>query len=222
MSVPVLAVAILPLVSGTDLTTGEGKRILEDTLKSLTSRPGCTAVHYGRQIEHPDKLQINIDWTSRQAHADWENDPNYGPFLKNLGTILAGPPNIYHLKIPASAPFSLPGAAPVTECLTFYFEPDHDEAAYTKSFDKFQEEAAKLDTGVTALTGGFGLQEQKHENLGKEGEEGPAKIFGGFIGWPTVEAHLKFRETPEFPGLIKYAREGVKGASVYHVAFEKA
>lgn len=66
------------------------------------------------------------------------------------------------------------------------------------------------------------MEEQKHENLGTEGQPGPAKMFCGFIGWPSVDAHMKFRETPEFPGLIKYARDGVKGASVYHVKFEKA
>ena len=66
------------------------------------------------------------------------------------------------------------------------------------------------------------MEEQKHENLGKDGKEGPAKAFGGFIGWPSIEQHMKFREAPEFPGLIKYAREGVKGADVYHVEFEKA
>jgi hypothetical protein len=66
------------------------------------------------------------------------------------------------------------------------------------------------------------MEEQKHESLGKDGEEGPAKMFSGFIGWESIEDHMKFRETPEFPGLIKYAREGVKGASVYHVEFQKA
>lgn len=60
MSVPVLEVALLPLKPSTDLTTGDGKRILDDTLKSLISRPGCTAVHYGTQLEHPEILQLNI------------------------------------------------------------------------------------------------------------------------------------------------------------------
>jgi hypothetical protein len=70
--------------------------------------------------------------------------PTNSSFCKSdLGPIQDGDIKMWHLKIPSSAPFSLAGAAPVTECLSFYFPSDHSEAAYTESFEKFKEEAGK-------------------------------------------------------------------------------
>lgn len=70
--------------------------------------------------------------------------------------------------------------------------------------------------------GGWGIEEHKHENLGeKEGEEGPAKLFGVFVGWPSVEAHMKYRQTEVFPDVAKWLRDGPKGVQVHHVAFTK-
>ena len=65
MSEPVVEIAYLPLVPGTDLSTGEGKRVLEDTLKTLLEQPGCTAVYHGRQVEHPDMYQLAIGQCTR-------------------------------------------------------------------------------------------------------------------------------------------------------------
>jgi hypothetical protein len=135
--------------------------------------------------------------------------------LKKLEPLLAGPPQIYHMYLPDSAPISGPASAPVTECVTLYFEPSVDTATYDDHFAKFREEGEKHATEAQGLSGGWGEEEHDHEELGK------AKAFGAFVGWPSVEAHMKFRETEAFPEVVKHLRAGPKGSKMVHVTFQK-
>jgi hypothetical protein len=68
------------------------------------------------------------------------------------------------------------------------------------------------------LIGAWSIEPHEHEKLG-EGVQG--KLFAAFIGWPSVEAHMKFRETEDFVKVVSHLRAGPKGASVHHVAFTK-
>lgn len=52
-----------------------------------------------------------------------------------------------------------------------------------------------------------------------EGDE--KKFFGAFIGWPSVEKHMEFRKTEEFPKIVGLLREGVDKVKVHHVAFKR-
>lgn len=146
---------------------------------------------------------------------------DYKPFLERVKPLLTGPPKLFHVKLPPQMPFSQPGSAPATECLSIYFEPDHSTSEYDDNFAKFIEAVGKVPNETQGLTGGWGIEEQKHEKLGKEGEEGPAKLFGAFIGWPSVESHMKFREHEKFPEVVKYLRDGAKAIAVHHVHFRK-
>ena len=80
----------------------------------------------------------------------------------------------------------------------------------------------KASDKAQGISGGWGIEELKHEKLGeKEGEEGPAKFFGAFIGWPSIEEHMKFREQEAFPKVVAFLRDGPKALEVHHVHFQK-
>lgn len=66
--------------------------------------------------------------------------------------------------------------------------------------------------------GGWAIERLPHESLG-EGIEG--KVFVSFIGWDSVQSHMKFRETEEFAKLRPVMRGDMKGASMHHVVFTK-
>ena len=114
-----------------------------------------------------------------------------------------------------------PLSAPVTEVISQYFDLSYPNEKYKSNFANFAKEGEKHAGEVQGLLGGWAIEEQKH-SLGKEdGEEMRAKLFGAFVGWPTVEAHLNFRNTEAFPGVVKWIRDGPKATEVHHVKFQK-
>lgn len=60
MSQAVVEVVFIPLVAGLDIATGDNKKLIDETLSTIKSQPGCGSLYYGRQIEHPDILQFLI------------------------------------------------------------------------------------------------------------------------------------------------------------------
>lgn len=163
-----------------------------------------------------------VDWDGFESHKAFMDSDAYGPFLESIKPVLSGPPKLYHVRFPTDTPVSIPASQPITECLSLYFAPDYDITKYETNWQTFKEEGTKIpNIEAKGITGGWGIEEQKHAQLGKDGEEGPAKLYAAFIGWPTLEAHLEFRKTPEFPGLIKYLRDGPAVAEVHHVRFQK-
>lgn len=55
-----------------------------------------------------------------------------------------------------------------------------------------------------------------HEEIEKDGAKGKAAILT--VGWSSVDAHMKFRETPTFKDNIGLLRNGVKASEMHHVA----
>ncbi|KAF2869018.1 hypothetical protein BDV95DRAFT_596689 [Massariosphaeria phaeospora] len=218
----VTEIASIPLLPGLDLTTGDTHSTWTEFLGMVAGQPGCKSVYWGRQVEHPDIVQLAITWETLQHHKDFIASPQYKPFGNLLAPIAGGAPTFYHLNLPASQPFDTPGSAPVTECFAGYFDLEHSTDAFDANWAKFAEEGVKVATEALGLTGGWAEEEQKHEKCGaKEGEEGPARLFGAFIGWPNIEAHKEFSKSEAFPGLVKYLRDGPKATAVHHVAFQK-
>lgn len=146
----------------------------------------------------------------------------YQPFLEKLKGIQSdADPFIFHVKtIKNEAGATDPRTAAVTECIVAHFEKSQDEDEWTKNnWAIFREKALKIQGAqVTGMSGGWSVEEHPHEKLG-EGEQG--KAFAALIGWPTIEAHMKFRETEEFKGTIGLLRTGPVGLKVHHVHFTK-
>lgn len=157
-----------------------------------------------------------VDWDSLDAHNAFIASDPYGPFLERLRPLIDGAPHLFHIKLPTS-PSPSPFDAPVTECISLYFSPSIEESAYNKSFANFVAAAEKVQgSGAEEFVGGWGVEAQRFE---KEGDE--MKLFGAFVGWPSVENHMKFRAREEFPGVVAHLREGVEKVKVHHVAFKR-
>lgn len=128
---------------------------------------------------------------------------------------MSGPPTIYHAHIPTEHPFpSGPASAPVVENLVLYFEPGHSTSDYDKNFASVQA-GIKDYEDLHGIIGGWVVEEQEHGEV----PGGKAKVFAAFLGWTSVEAHLKFRETELFKEHVGALRDGPKGFKVVHVAF---
>ncbi len=160
------------------------------------------------------------DWDSVQAHKDLIASPTYGPFAKHLMTIIDGHISLSHANFDPHPPSAALSGAPVTERFTVYFSADTPEAKI-KSFDENVSKFLKVlkenaENGFKAVAVGWVVEELDHE-----GVEGKAKALTGVIGWDSVEAHLKFRETPAFKENAGLLSEGVKAAEIHHVKFHE-
>lgn len=168
------------------------------------------------------KLTATPEWGALADHKAFEASPAYPPFLESFAHLLSAPPTLFHLLLPAGQFAAGPGPAPTTECISLFFDPAHDAAAYDANWAAFASAAAAVPSDCKGIVGGWGVEPHEHEKLGaKEGEKGPAKFFGAFIGWPSVESHMEFREKEEFPQIIKFLREGPVGIAVHHVRLQK-
>lgn len=107
--------------------------------------------------------------------------------------------------------------APVTECISLYFDTSYEETSYDKSFSTFVAEAGKIQgSEATGLTGGWSVETHK-----VDGESDEMKYFGAFIGWPSVDSHMEFRKKEDFPKVASHLRDGTKTVKMHHVAFKK-
>ncbi|KAF2704235.1 hypothetical protein K504DRAFT_442302 [Pleomassaria siparia CBS 279.74] len=229
MSEPVAEIVKLTLREGVDISSsttttggGENQDVITEGLKTIRSQPGCMAVWWGSRIETPGIVQMVIEWETLASHAAFEAQPSYPDFRKSISGLLSAAPEIFHIHLSPSAPFSTPGSAPVTECVNMLFPKGYSPAAYTSNWKSFCTEGAELAKEARGAAGAWSIEEVKHEGVWNEeenGEEGPT--FVAFIGWTSVEAHTKFRETDDFAKIIPYLRDGPKGVEVCHVAFKK-
>lgn len=113
--------------------------------------------------------------------------------------------------------------SPVTEVLTAFFPSDYDiasRATATRRLEEFTSNALKSSPDWRGISYGWSVENDVPVR-GDESKTGAMLI--ALIGWPSVEAHEKFRETDNFkenigllreiPGLIKLAAFHVSCAS---------
>ena len=116
---------------------------------------------------------------------------------------------------PPSAAVS-PTTSPVTEVFTAYFHEHSD--SYVGAVDKAFKTLKDKAEGCKATARGWVVEEVEDERVGK-GKKGRA--FVGCIGWESVEAHMRFRETEGFKKIIPLLREGTLGLEVHHTKFQE-
>lgn len=167
-----------------------------------------------RKFPHPATSQSLFHLTNNSA---------YGPFVKRLLSLLDDGPSLYHAPLtphPATNALSDTRAG-ATENLQVYFPASYSQA----SQDTFAAAAKKLtdaidgatDSGMTGAAGGWVIEDVPYAKA----EGGKAKLFQAVLGWTSVEAHMKFRETETFKENIHLLRdaEGMLGFDVFHVKF---
>lgn len=210
----------------------EFEAVLASIASTLPQQPGVKAVHTSAALEPDNPLHLLVvDWDSVEAHRALESSPAFAQQLvAKLGPLLAAPPAIYHVAFaPAHPPVLHNGAGAgktaVAELVHLYFPAGDgaftaDQLAATAKtvqgfLDALQPEGDVENvagfTGETAA--GWALEE-----IDYKGEK--ARVFVAPIGWDSVEAHQKYRETEHFAKNITTIRglEGLKGIEVFHVS----
>lgn len=135
----------------------------------------------------------------------------YAPFLEHFGKVLDGPASISHANLSPYPPTAALSSSrtPVTECLTLYHPADADTAAFEKKWSAARSSLEQNAEGFRASSAGWVVEELEYE-----GEK--CKAFAVFIGWDSVDAHMRFRETEHFKKSIVPLREGLKGVTACH------
>lgn len=184
---------------------------------------GVQRLFYSTQHESPNVLTIFVDWDDLQNHIDFTKSRVYGPFMKNLGSILDGEAVLTHVTFnpnpPAAALSGAGGAA--TECFLSYYDPaisDAEKQDVTGRVEKFLTHVQST-AGFRSVASGWQLEVSP-----VPGKSDKAKVFLVAIGWVSVDAHMKFRETDAFKNNISLIREAPKivGTRLFHVHNQEA
>jgi hypothetical protein len=137
--------------------------------------------------------------------------------VKDLPTILTHGEFTKHVVL---TPSSLVLRSPVTEVLLAYFPSDISAAgkdAAIAQFQKFVEKSFSGSSDVTGVSSGWGVE----NDFPVRGEKGQAgSVLMAFIGWPSVEASMKVRQTEaskENVGLIR-GMEGIVKLAIFHIS----
>ncbi|KAI8939799.1 hypothetical protein NX059_003538 [Plenodomus lindquistii] len=223
MSARTIEVVYLPTKAGLDLSSGEAKTARDNTLNTIAKQPGVQALYWGTQVEHPDILQVVVEWDHVDSHKAFMASPEYQPFLDTLEKyILAGTVStikMFHADLAPSRSSTDPFTMPVTECLSAYLPADYDSATYVKQFNAFEDATHTIpDFQAKGILGGWSQEPAKHEGLG-EGVEG--KLFAVFLGWPDLEAHPNFAKSEHFLPSVGHLLEGMVSRDMVHVQFNK-
>lgn len=126
-------------------------------------------------------------------------------------TIVDGPLSMYHASFTPHPPTAAVGtASPTTEVLTCYFEKEDD--GFQSKVDQLIKAISENAEGFKAASGGWVIEDVEYK--GKKG-----KAYVAVLGWESVDAHMKFRETQAFRDNIHLLREGPLGMEVHHTEF---
>lgn len=89
--------------------------------------------------------------------------------------------------------------------------------ANTKKLEQFAEKGLKACPDIQAISVGWGLEDDFPVRGGEEGEKG--SMVSMLLGWPSIDAHMKFRDTDAFKESIPLIRglEGMKKVTMFHV-----
>jgi hypothetical protein len=120
-----------------------------------------------------------------------------------------GPPSTGPYHITFASAFASVVNAPVVEMLTLYFSTSVDQENFEKTWKSFAQVADENAKGYVGSTTGWIVEALEHEKV-----VGKARGFNAVIGWESVDAHMKYRDTEAFKGSIGSLREAATALSV--------
>lgn len=134
-----------------------------------------------------------------EAHQAATESPRYGPFLNQVRTILAGPPNLKHAMLnvygtngePSMSPPVLTFKDTPTVIQKFYFPSSVDTAA-VEAASLSLVRSVKQSKGFKAAATGWLLEEIEHEALG--GSIGKGLVL--VTGWEKSDLAREFSSSP--------------------------
>jgi hypothetical protein len=108
----------------------------------------------------------------------------------------------------------------VTEVLLAWFPSDiaqDAKDAATKRLQQFADACMSGSPGPQVINIGWGVENDIPVRDGEEGQKG--SLLTAMIGWPSIDAHMQFRETDTFKNNIHLLRgmEGVIKMTMFHI-----
>lgn len=108
---------------------------------------------------------------------------------------------------PAKVLDATTGTPLVTEVMLAYFPSDISSSGKQHAASKFQQfvdKALKTSPDFKGVSSGWGV-ETDFPIRGEKGKTGT--IFAAFIAWPSLEAHMRFRETDAFKDNVHFVTD---------------
>ncbi|PSK50446.1 hypothetical protein B9Z65_390 [Elsinoe australis] len=190
--------------------TSDNAKAQTEGYKIISTAPGFIESWYGGVVENDKELQMFINWNAVSDHIAFTQSPVYAEMGKHLASILGGAPSYVHYHFTSQDELKTALSAPVTETVTFYFPTE--TKAFEDNLTKFRGAVESEAIGAKGYAWGWGEEEVEHEKL-----EGKGKALKLLIGWESVEAHMKFRETETFQKNIALFRDGPSAVEMVHV-----
>ncbi|KAH8902601.1 hypothetical protein BR93DRAFT_953726 [Coniochaeta sp. PMI_546] len=220
---PVTEVGCMVVKEGVDVIdeTTPGGKILATAHKKITSEPtGPFRIYWGLEVEDPKHLWSFFDFTSVEEHARFAKD--FGEdIVKDHHKILDRGLFAKHLDMKPYPPPAL--KSPVTEIMLAWFPSDLSpelKDATNKKLEQFSDKANEACPDIQAINLGWGLENDFPVRGSEAGEKGC--LVALFIGWLSIDAHLKFCDTDGFKEAVPLIRdlEGVIKLIMFHVRFQ--
>ncbi|KAF3761870.1 hypothetical protein M406DRAFT_358121 [Cryphonectria parasitica EP155] len=217
---PVTEVGCMTVRPGLDVmneTTREGK-IVTTAWKAVTSeKTGPYRVSWGLEEENPVNFWAFFDFASVEEHQKFAQEHGSG-IVKDFPEVFDRGLFTKHIDVnpyPAAALKS-----PVTEIMLAFFPSDVSDELKTAASDRvarFSETSLKKCADVQAVSFGWGVENDFPVRGGEEGQKGSMLI--ALIGWPSIDAHMKYRETDLFKDSVPLIRgiEGLTALGMFHV-----
>ncbi|KUJ09884.1 uncharacterized protein LY89DRAFT_675407 [Mollisia scopiformis] len=219
MSPPCTELCVFPLKPGYDIgnSNHNAADVLRDCLLTVLQQPGAQEIKFGTWVENARNLELFVDWDEKKNHDDFRATDAYGPFCQQFLSILEGNLLVIHIDFQPASKLSTVLAAPVTEVLTFYFD-GAPPASYLDAVVTFAQHCLGAKGGTSTAIPGFmdlaaGIT---YQDLMHKGVKGKAAVV--LIGWTSVDAHMKFRETQYFKDHFHLLLRDAKQFEMHHVA----
>ncbi|KAK1475134.1 hypothetical protein CTAM01_15703 [Colletotrichum tamarilloi] len=201
-------------------TIPDEEGLYDRVLDLAVSQPGAGSLYYGSSIEKPAQSWCFLDWDSVEEHLAYRETDTHAPIGKALGPYLDWTQGYIKHITPSVWPPTILSTAPVTEVLTLFFPSDLDSAAketLTAQLEEFKTKALDTSPDFQGISYGWSV-ENDVPVTDEDGKTG--NLLAAFIGWPSVDAHMKFRETEPFKENIGLLRgmEGIVKLAVFHVS----
>ncbi|KAK4549275.1 hypothetical protein LTR36_007734 [Oleoguttula mirabilis] len=212
---PTTEVAVFPLKAGSNPGDPDSvtAKVLKSAFDTLNTVDGMQQIQFGPRVEDPTAFVLMVNWDSKKHHEDFTATDAYGPFFKNVMSIVDGAPLMFvHADFKPEGSLSKTFSAPVTEMAVFYFEggPPSDYLEGVEKLNKVLEE--HTPEGLLSSSAGI-----TYEDVEKDGIKGKAAIVT--IGWQSIESHMAFRSSQVFKDNIHLLRSTSKKVEMNHIAF---
>nr|POF15300.1 hypothetical protein CFP56_42189 [Quercus suber] len=211
---PTTEFAIFPLAAGSDIGDPSNHAAvgMKASLDVVARQDGCRQILFGTQVENPGNVELAVTWDGIKNHQDFMGGPEYPSLMSNLKGMVAGKGQMHHVDFKPDGAATKVFSAPVTEVATLYFDgkPPSDQLENMLKFVAKVEEGAP--EGFLGATAGL-----THEEIEKDGVKGIGAMVT--VGWQSVDAHMKFRESQLFKDIIELLGKDHKAGDMHHTAF---